>query len=78
MREATNIIVDDLLSAVSEGLTSVQRVDSYNRGFTSLRDQFCPLVTKEIRVRDDAEWHDHSGVLAQGAEKGREIEKDQV
>ena len=24
-----------------------------------LRDQFCPLVTKEIRVRDDAEWYDH-------------------
>ena len=54
-REATSIIEDDLRSAVAEGQTSVQRVDSYNRGFTSLRDQFCPLVTKEIRVRDDAE-----------------------
>ena len=42
-------------SAVAEGQTSVQRVDSYNRGFTSLKDQLCPLVTKEIRVRDDAE-----------------------
>ena len=41
------------------GQTSVQRVDSCNRGFTSLKDQFCPLVTKEIRVRDDAEWYDH-------------------
>ena len=59
VREATRIIEDDLLSAVAEGQTSVQRVDSYNRGFTSLRDQFCPLVTKEIRVRDDAEWYDH-------------------
>ena len=59
MREATSIIEDDLLSAAAEGQTSVQRVDSYNRGFTSLRDQFCPLVTKEIRVRDDAEWYDH-------------------
>ena len=59
MREATSIIEDDLLSAVAEGLTSVQHVDSYNRGFTSLRDQFCPLITKEIRVRDDAEWYDH-------------------
>ena len=59
VREATNIIEDDLLSAVAEGQTSVQRVDSYNRGFTTLRDQFCPLVTKEIRVRDDAEWYDH-------------------
>ena len=37
----------------------MQCVDSYNRGFTSLRDQFCPLVAKEIRVRDDAEWYDH-------------------
>ena len=59
VREATSIIEDDLLSAVAEGQTSVQHVDSYNRGFTSLRDQFCPLVTKEIRVRDDAEWYDH-------------------
>ena len=48
-----------MLSAVAEGQTSVQRVDSYDRDFTSLRDQFCPLVTKEIRVRDDAEWYDH-------------------
>ena len=46
MREATSIIENDLLSTVAEGLTSVQHVDSYNRGFTSLRDQFCPLITK--------------------------------
>ena len=59
VREATSIIEDDLLSAVAEGQTTLQRVDSYNRGFTSLRDQFCPLVTKEIRVRGDAEWYDH-------------------
>ena len=59
MREATSIIEDDLLSTVAEGLTSVQRVDSYYRGFTSWRDQFCPLITKEIWVRDDAEWYDH-------------------
>ena len=37
----------------------MQCVDSHNRVFTSLRDQFCPLVTKEVRVRDDAEWYDH-------------------
>ena len=54
MREATSIIEDDLLSAVAEDLTSVQHVDSYNRGFTSLRGLLCPLVTKEIRARDDA------------------------
>ena len=59
MREATSIIEDDLLSTVAEGQTSVQRVDCYDRGFTSLRDQFCPLVTKEIRFRDDAKWYDH-------------------
>ena len=69
MREATSIIEEDLLSAVAEGQTLVQRADAYNRGFTLLRDQFCPLVAKEIRVRDDAEWYDHSGVLAQGAER---------
>ena len=48
-----------MLSIVAEALTSVQCVDSYNRGFTSLRDQFCPLITKEIRTRDDAEWYDY-------------------
>ena len=59
VREAASMIENDLLSTVAEGLTSVQHVDSYNMGFTSLRDQFCPLVTKEIRVRDDAEWYDY-------------------
>ena len=59
LQGATSIIEDDLLSTVAEGLTSVQRVDPYNRGLTSLRDQFCPLITKEIRVRDDAEWYDY-------------------
>ena len=65
VREAISIIKDDLLSIFAEGLTSVQRVDSYNSGFTSLRDQFCPLVTKEIRFRDDAEWYDHR-VIGEG------------
>ena len=55
MREVTSITKDNLLSTVAEGLTSVQHADSYNRGFTSLRDQLCPLVTIEIRVRDEAE-----------------------
>ena len=59
MQEATNIVEDDLLSSIAESLTLVQRVDSCNRDFTSLRDQFCPLITKEIRIRDDAEWYDH-------------------
>ena len=40
VREATSIIEDDLLSTVAEALTLVQGVDSYNKGFTSLRDQF--------------------------------------
>ena len=59
MREATSIIENDLLSTVAEGLTSVQHVDSYNKGFISLRDKFCPLTTKEIKVRDDAKWYDY-------------------
>ena len=37
-----------------------------------LRDKICPLTTKEIRIRDDAEWHDQSSVSTQGAEKDRE------
>ena len=59
VREATSIIEDDLISAVAESQPSVQRVDFYNGGFTSLRDQFCPLATKEIKVRDGAQWYDH-------------------
>ena len=58
-KKAASIIENDLLSTVAEGLTSVQHVDSYNMGFTPLRDQFCPLITTEIRVRDDAEWYDY-------------------
>ena len=59
VQEATSIIENDLLSTVVEGLTSVQMVDSCNRGFTSLGDQFCSFMTKEIRVRDDAECYDY-------------------
>ena len=72
MREATSITEDDLLSIVAEGQTSVQRVESYNKGFTSLRDQFCPLETKEIRVRDDAEWYDHRVVSLRGEQRRTE------
>ena len=32
------------------------------RSYRGLRDQCCPVVTKEIRVRDDAEWYDHKVV----------------
>ena len=76
VREATSIIEDDLLIAVTEGLTSVQSVDSCNRGFTSLRDQFFPLVTKEIRVRDDAEWYDHKVVSLCRERRWRRIGSD--
>ena len=48
VREATSIIENDLLSTAAEGMTSVQHVDSYNRSFTPLGDQFCRLITKEI------------------------------
>lgn len=58
-REITGIIREDLVGTVTSGTTSEQCVDSYNRGFISLRDRFCPLTTKEIMVRDDAEWYDH-------------------
>ena len=72
VREAISIIEDVLLSTVAEGLTSVQRVDSYNRGFTSLQDQFCPLITKETRVTDDAEWHDYRVVSLRREEVGND------
>ena len=58
-REVTSFIRDDLVSTVTGGTTSEQCVDSYNRGFVSLRDRICPLITKEIRIRNDAEWYDH-------------------
>ena len=59
VREVTTIIEDDLVTTVARGLTSEQCVNSYNDGLASLRDQFCPLMTKELRIRDDAEWYDH-------------------
>ena len=52
----------------------MQPVDSCNMGFTSLRDQFCPLITKEIRVRDDAEWYDYRVVSLH--REWRRIESD--
>ena len=58
-REAVSFIEGHLLSEVAEGVTAERRVDSYNRGFSLLRDRLCPIVTKEIRVRDNAEWYDY-------------------
>ena len=59
---AANIIKTDLVDAVAQGQTSVQRTNSYNEVFSSARDQFCPLVTKDIIIKDDAPWYDHSMV----------------
>ena len=59
IQAATNIIEDELVGAVTANSTSEHCVDSYNRGFAVIRDQFCPLITKDIRIRDDAEWYDH-------------------
>ena len=58
-QEIAGNIEGDLLGAVSRGLTSEQCVGSYNGGFILLRDRFCPLITKEIIVKDDADWYDH-------------------
>ena len=59
MREATSIIEDDL-SAVAEGLTSVQLVDSYNRGFTSLTTEtqqlFSPVYLQMRKKAEDFEY----------------------
>ena len=56
---AGNIIEGNLLGNIAPGLTSMQLVNSYNRELASLRDQFCPLITKDIRVKDNAQWYDH-------------------
>ena len=57
--EMSSIIRDNLVGTITGATTSEQCVDSYNRGFVSLRDRFCPLTTKEIKIRDDSEWYDH-------------------
>lgn len=45
----------DLLNGDSHHLVSV-----YNKMFTDITSEFCPLVNKTIRVRDDAPWYDES------------------
>ena len=57
--DAGNIIKNNLSGTIAPGYTSTQLVSSYNSVLASLRDQSCPLITKEIRVRDDAQWYDH-------------------
>ena len=52
-------IETDLVDAVAQGQTSVQHTNSYNEVLSSARDQFCPLVTKDIIIKDDAPWYDH-------------------
>ena len=56
---AANIIETDLVDAVARGQTSVQRTNSYNEVLSSARDQFYPVVTKGIIIKDDAPWYDH-------------------
>ena len=45
---ADNITETDLVGPVAQGRTSVQRTNSYNEVLSSARDQFCPLVTKDM------------------------------
>ena len=35
----------------------------YNNFFNSLEKKFCPLINKEILVKADAPWYDHTVVL---------------
>ena len=37
----------------------MQRTNSYNEVLSSVRDQFCPLVAKEISIKDDGLWYDN-------------------
>ena len=32
----------------------------YNNFFNSLENKFCPLISKEILVKADAPWYDHT------------------
>ena len=43
----------------------------YNNFFNSLENKFCPLISKEILVKADAPWYDHTvSVLRRRAERG--------
>lgn len=72
--EAEPIISSNLANAMASPQTLMQRVDSYNSVLTSVRDQFCPLRTKEIIVRDDASWYDHR--VASMRRQRRKAERD--
>ena len=37
----------------------MQRTNSYNEVLSYARDQFCPLVAKDIIIKDDAPWCNH-------------------
>lgn len=51
------------LSSISASLqTANSLVASYNNFFLSVRDRFCPLRTKTIKIRDNAPWFDHTVV----------------
>ena len=73
---AANIIGTDLVGAVAQGQTSMQRTNSYNKVLLSARDRFCPLVTKEIIIKDDAPWYDHRMVsLRRQRRKAERVEE---
>ena len=74
LNRAEDIIDRDLVNALDASHTSAQYVSSYNKVLVSIRDEFCPLRTKEIIVRDDAPWYDHRVVTLR--RQRRKAERD--
>ena len=53
----------------------MQRTNSYNVVLSSARDQFCPLVTKDIIIKDDAPWYNHRTVSLRRQRRKAERER---
>ena len=70
-----NSIVNDIEHVLNvldvSSLTAEDCTIWYNNFFNSLENKFCPLISKEILVKADAPWCDHTvAVLRRTAERG--------
>ena len=69
-----NSIVNDIKHILNildvSSLTAEDCTIWYNNFFNSLENKFCPLISKEILVKVDAPWYDHTvAVLRRRAER---------
>ena len=59
-----NSIVNDIEHILNvldvSSLTAEDCTIWYNNFFNSLENKFCPLISKEILVKADAPWYDHT------------------